>query len=201
MRKVRAYNRLMSDRVDGARESCRADCEIREEDGRGWVNHSVRCDAEHAAGRWSRPLRMNEVSTLLRQELRDTCLADCRVQMKGDQVVGLIHSTRCEVDYSGPQQATEDDEKVLSDNPEPEHLCGEYRLIRRGARERLYFRVYQDKESMAGVTMVVRLGDLPGIIEEWRRESTERDDVLPPVFEPVYMVPADYDQLPEFGGF
>lgn len=65
---------------------------------------------------------------------------------------------------------------------------------------KLYFRVYQDKDSTGYGSYVDTLENIQKSIPHWFDDAFEHDNDLP-VLEPVMMTEMEFKNLPEFGGF
>jgi predicted transcriptional regulator len=65
--------------------------------------------------------------------------------------------------------------------------------------EKLYYKVYQDKESIEDVYYIDTQEGVLATLEEWKSDSAEGE--LAPVFEPILMTKKEYERLPEFKGF
>ena len=66
--------------------------------------------------------------------------------------------------------------------------------------EKLYFKVYQDKESVKYQYYVDTPENVMSSIPEWKK-SLEEYDQLMPVLEPIYMSEYEFNNLPEFLGY
>lgn len=67
--------------------------------------------------------------------------------------------------------------------------------------EKLYFKVYQDKECIIGCPYYVDTPEgVMGSMETWK-ESNVYDGQSFPVLEPVYMTEQEFKNLPEFTGY
>jgi len=68
-------------------------------------------------------------------------------------------------------------------------------------KKNIYFKVYQDKESMNGNTYTDTLENILKNLPDIIRECKECGDSLFPVFEPVEMTEDEFSKLPEFTGY
>jgi len=65
----------------------------------------------------------------------------------------------------------------------------------------VYYKVYQDRESMDGRYYVDTLEGIYKALEHWREGVAESDEILWPVIEPVEMTETEFKALPEFTGY
>ena len=67
-------------------------------------------------------------------------------------------------------------------------------------KERLYFKIYQDKTEM-DVSFTCNKKALDIMIDTWEEEARECDDFLCPVIEPILMTKEEFEGLEEFKGY
>lgn len=67
-------------------------------------------------------------------------------------------------------------------------------------KKKLYWRMYQDKNSINYTSVVITQKDMIQEVEYIYNEYGEEYDDLP-VFEPVFMTEEEFNNLPEFDGF
>ena len=67
--------------------------------------------------------------------------------------------------------------------------------------KKIYFKVYQDKDSIDGMYYVDTIANCIKNIPHWLKEYRENDECLPPIFEIVEMTDEEFENLPEFEGF
>jgi hypothetical protein len=65
--------------------------------------------------------------------------------------------------------------------------------------KKLYWRMFQDKDNMEGLSVVITQEDMINEVNYWNNEGNEEEN--PPVFEPVFMEEEEFKNLPEFEGF
>lgn len=65
--------------------------------------------------------------------------------------------------------------------------------------KKLYWRMYQDKNSVNHGSVIITQGDMISEVHYWNNEGDEEMDA--PVFEPVFMEEEEFNNLPEFKGF
>lgn len=71
------------------------------------------------------------------------------------------------------------------------------------SEEKVYYKIYQDKECMDNNYYVEEFENLPSSIEAWAVSHLEDPENygLFPVIEPVMMTEEEFDNLPEFQGY
>jgi hypothetical protein len=65
--------------------------------------------------------------------------------------------------------------------------------------KKLYWRMYQDKQSVDYNSVIITYEDMLSEVYYWNNEANEEIDA--PVFEPVFMEEEEFNKLPEFKGF
>ena len=68
-------------------------------------------------------------------------------------------------------------------------------------KKKIYFKVYQDKESMNGSTYTDTVENVLKFLPDIVEECNECGDLLFPVFEVVEMTEEEFLKLPEFTGY
>lgn len=67
-------------------------------------------------------------------------------------------------------------------------------------KKNLYFKVYQDKESMEGLTYIDTPENIMKAIPDWLKDCRESGENMP-VIEPIEMTDNEFSKLPEFTGY
>jgi hypothetical protein len=65
---------------------------------------------------------------------------------------------------------------------------------------KLYWRMYQDKESVEYTSVVLTKEEMEKEVDLFFKNGMDEEE-LTPVFEPVMMEEEEFEKLPEFEGF